>query len=170
MIYIVTATLTSLWSTLTQQLSRLYELYRYNTYHVSRNYIVTTPSTPNDLPGYSNYDPYCYSTPMLYTATATIPSLCSISLQHLLCPYEQHWYSTYYVLLIYIVTTNITSLWLILSQQLLRPYDPYCYSNYYVFMPYVVTAPNIFQNYIATATTTPLWAIWLQQLPHLYDP
>ena len=89
---------------------------------------------------------------MIYMVTATITSLWSILLQHLLRPYDPYCYSNYYVFMTYIVTSTYhaflnyivtattTPLWSIWLQQLSHLYDPYCYSNYYVLMIYIVTA------------------------------
>ena len=95
---------------------------------------------------------------MIYMVTATITSLWSILLQHLLCPYDPYCYSNYYVFTTYIVTAPITSFWTILLQQLLRPYDLYGYNNYHISM-----------IHIATATITSLWFILLQPITSLWS-
>ena len=95
---------------------------------------------------------------MIYMVTATITSLWSILLQHLLRPYDPYCYSNYYVFKTYIVTAHIMSFWTILLQQLLRPYDLYGYNNYHISM-----------IHIATATITSLWFILLQPIPSLWS-
>ena len=92
MSYIVTATITSLWSIMLQQLLRLYDLY-----------------------GHSNY----YTT-MISNVTAPSTSLWSTLLQQLFRLYDLYCYSNYCIFMIYSVTATITSLWSILLQQLLR--------------------------------------------------
>ena len=95
---------------------------------------------------------------MIYMVTATITSLWSILLQHLLRPYDPYCYSNYYVFMTYLVTAPITSFWTILLQQLLRPYDLYGYNNYHISM-----------IHIATATITSLWFILLQPTTSLWS-
>ena len=114
MIYLVTATITSIWSNWLQQLSRLYDLPCYSNYHVSMIYMVTTTITSTwsillqqlsrlyDLSCYSNYHVF-----MIYMVTAPITSICPC-------------YSNYHVYMIYLVTATITSS------------DLICHSNYYV--------------------------------------
>ena len=95
---------------------------------------------------------------MIYMVTATITSLWSILLQHLLHPYDPYCYSNYYVFKTYIVTAHIMSFWTILLLQLLRPYDLYGYNNYHISMIHT-----------ATATITSLWFILLQPIPSLWS-
>ena len=104
-------------------------IHRNSNYYVFMIYPVTTTTTNASLWSLKQlscpYDPYCYShyhVSTIYTVTATIMSLCSIS----------YCYNNYYVITIYTITATITSLRSIPLQQLSCPYKLYCYSTYYV--------------------------------------
>ena len=73
---------------------------------------------------------------MISIVTASITSLWSLLLQHLLRHYDLYCYSIYYV----------TMPWLL--QHLLRLYDLSCYNIYYVTMISIATAPNTSQYII----------------------
>ena len=135
--YIATATITSLWSILSQHITSLKP-------HIPATItslcaiLLQQLLRPYDLNCHSNYNSYV---PRISTVTATITTLYSILLQQQLRPYDLYGYSTYYVTKTFIL------------QQLLRPYDLHCYSNYYIPMIYIVTA-----------AITSLWSILSQQI------
>ena len=123
---IATAAITLLWSRLKQQLLRLYDLYCYSTYYVTKTPILQQLICPYELHWYTTYyvlwsillqqllypyDLQCHST---YYVTKT-----SI-LQQIFCPYDLHWYTNYHAPMIHIVTTTIRSIWSILLQHILR--------------------------------------------------
>ena len=166
MLYIVTATTTSQWFILSQQLLRHSDL------HITTTLTSLCSILLQQL--LHHYDLYCYSNhyvPMINIVTAHYVTKTSYS-------------SNYYVFMRYIVTatTTLTSLGSLLLQQLLRPYTLYCYNNYYVPMIYMVTAhitslkPLYYSNSYAhmistvTATITSPWSILLQHALPQYDP
>ena len=127
--YIVTTTITSLWSILLQHPLRLPALYYYSNYYVFMIYLATETITSF----WSTWSQQLLH-PMIYIVTTTITSLRSISLQHLLRPhdlllqqllplYDLYYYSNHLIFTNYIVTATLTILWSILSQQLIHPQD-----------------------------------------------
>ena len=79
MIYIVTPTITSLWSILLHQLLGPYDPYCYSTYYVTKTSILQQLFCPYDLHWSTNYH-----VPMIYIVTTTIRSIWPILLQYLL--------------------------------------------------------------------------------------
>ena len=150
MIYIATATITVLWSILSQHITSLKPLTPATLMSLC-SILLQQLLRPYDLYCHSNYNSYV---PRTSTVTATITALYSILFQQLLRPYDLYCYSTYYVTKTFIL------------QQLLRPYDLYCYSNYYIPMICIVTTYITSIRSLSLQPITSLWSLYPANVRH----
>ena len=123
-IYIVTASIPSLWSLLLQPTQRHYDLYCYSNYYanlISRHSIITSLYFLLFQHLLRHNDFHCYS---IHHVTMN-PLIQQLPRHYALCCYH-----IYHGTMIPIVTALITSLWPLPLQHLLRRYDLHCYSTY----------------------------------------